>query len=689
MLHCFDVFDTCITRPCFWPGTVFEMLAHGEGLDHVPGPRRSVFREERIAAEKRARKTTPGGEPTIEEIYKELGSIEACQSIDLGRLMTREIELERSLWIPVPATRAVIERHRQRGDSICFASNMYLPGSLIRERLRAFGFLIDDGELFLSSELRANKESGELFKRILAHYGIEPRQLHHVGDHRVADVKTPRAMGIRVKPYTALHADKYESAALAGKALKENWSSVMAGVCRLRRISAEPQGAHTRSANSVVGPVLVSYVAWILRQAGIDGVKTLQFVSRDGYMLKKIADILIRHWNLPLTTGYLLGSRRAWHHLAVTRPLQKMTWLLEGDKPSIATVCAMLRLDPEEVRARMAPERWTEGQWSAPATRKQLGEFLSALDSLAGDWVVESCRDSSQTGLVREYLAEQGILPGSPSAIIDLGWQGRAHDSLDRITGFPVRGYYLSLNTERPVNQEPWRVCMFPEWFPKNRDSPVPQGIAPDSFMYLFEAFSTEFSGSVSGYRRCGATIQAERGKFPHADLASWGLEKLQEEVIRFAEVAATQLKWVFEQGVPEEHLKGALYRVILEFSKNPTEEEMRFWAEFPYQTTQNSSIWEPLAKPYDFSLRTCWTWLRTGRHPSKRRNHRAVEWKTGSRMLTESTTTHGKLMKQLVRARNLTRAWRNKYQVSSRGGMGALMLEVGSFPLPASCQYF
>ena len=49
--------------------------------------------------------------------------------------------------------------------------------------------------------------------------------------------------------------------------------------------------------------------------------------------------------------------------------------------------------------------------------------------------------------------------------------------------------------------------------------------------------------------------------------------------MIRFSEVAANHLKWVFDQGVPEQHLKGALYRLMMEFSNNPTEEDVQLWA--------------------------------------------------------------------------------------------------------------
>ena len=42
------------------------------------------------------------------------------------------------------------------------------------------------------------------------------------------------------------------------------------------------------------------------------GIQKLFFIARDGYILKKIADILIEKYRYPIATVYLYGSRKAW-----------------------------------------------------------------------------------------------------------------------------------------------------------------------------------------------------------------------------------------------------------------------------------------------------------------------------------------------------------------------------------------
>jgi len=68
MFHGFDVSGTCINRPCILPGTVFEMHAHEEGLDRIAGYCGLRLTEQRIAAERRSKKTTSSGEPNLEEM---------------------------------------------------------------------------------------------------------------------------------------------------------------------------------------------------------------------------------------------------------------------------------------------------------------------------------------------------------------------------------------------------------------------------------------------------------------------------------------------------------------------------------------------------------------------------------------------------------------------------------------------
>lgn len=89
-------------------------------------------------------------------------------------------------------------RHRAAGCRVVFASDMYLPeatiAGLIARKLPALE--LDGG--YSSADHGVTKRGGGLFRVVMAGEGMEPGQILHMGDSALADVATPRAMGIHV-----------------------------------------------------------------------------------------------------------------------------------------------------------------------------------------------------------------------------------------------------------------------------------------------------------------------------------------------------------------------------------------------------------------------------------------------------------------------------------------------------------
>lgn len=61
--------------------------------------------------------------------------------------------------------------------------------------------------------------------------------------------------------------------------------------------------------NKISGPVFFNYVLWILKSAQQNGIKTLYFLARDGFLLWKIAQILIKKFGIDIECRYLYCSR--------------------------------------------------------------------------------------------------------------------------------------------------------------------------------------------------------------------------------------------------------------------------------------------------------------------------------------------------------------------------------------------
>ena len=59
----------------------------------------------------------------------------------------------------------------------------------------------------------------------------------------------------------------------------------------------------------VTAPVLFCYVCYILDSVKKNNINRIFFLSRDGYILKQIADIIIERKKLKIQTSYLYVSR--------------------------------------------------------------------------------------------------------------------------------------------------------------------------------------------------------------------------------------------------------------------------------------------------------------------------------------------------------------------------------------------
>ncbi|MCC7276146.1 MAG: hydrolase, partial [Alphaproteobacteria bacterium] len=91
-----------------------------------------------------------------------------------------------------------LARHRRDGRRVVFTSDMYLPasaiGGLIAHHLPQLA--LDGG--YSSADFGVSKRGGGLFRVVAEREGVQPAEILHFGDSWVADVATPRAMGIHV-----------------------------------------------------------------------------------------------------------------------------------------------------------------------------------------------------------------------------------------------------------------------------------------------------------------------------------------------------------------------------------------------------------------------------------------------------------------------------------------------------------
>ena len=185
----FDVFDTAVKRDVAEPKDVFTLLE--ARLRDRAEPCVEHFYEQRVEAERAARKVNHGREVTLKDIYKHI-SVSNERRLELMRL---ECQTEIEVSMPNSPIKHVYDACVQQGKKVLFISDMYLPSKVIWEILRKNGY--DTGRLYVSCEAGCMKKNGGLFKYVQEVENLTVDGWLHMGDAIPGDYLSPKRLGIK------------------------------------------------------------------------------------------------------------------------------------------------------------------------------------------------------------------------------------------------------------------------------------------------------------------------------------------------------------------------------------------------------------------------------------------------------------------------------------------------------------
>ena len=601
----FDVFDTLLTRRVGKPTSLFLILGHRATLAGLVQILPSVFREQRIKAEEEARTSVLGGEVTLEEIHRALSV-----RLDISRavsdtLACLELEVEAEFIIPVPDALEIVRKARVQSASVLFVSDMYLPASFIRDQLKKHGFWLEADRLYVSCEERVSKWEGSLYRKILESERLCPADIQHTGDRRDADFEVPSRLGIQATHLDVCHLTRYEQMLEEFSADSSGFSSLVAGTSRITRLQSPVENRHLATlseiASSLISPVITYYALWLIREARERELQRLYFVARDGYLVKRVADALIREFRLPLETRYLYGSRQAWHLPAITEfSEESLSWLFERTRTlNLRIILGRLQMTPEEIADILSELGWPQPKWGKPLDEKLLDQLKTDLLGSHDFRAQVEKRVAEKRDMALRYLEQEGLFDPTAWAIVDLGWHGRLQQSLEKLlaTKHPTRtmGLYFGLYGDSPALAR-LKTASYLGWDLRN----PPHAKDIPSLVFLMESFCTAPHGSTVGYRQepdGRITPQCrEKGFEP---LEEWGISTVHSTVDRFA----GELE---KMSLPNEVLnwdsRSAMVHVLGTFSRNPLASEARAWGAFPYEDEQAGAVRERLTIPYEMT---------------------------------------------------------------------------------------
>lgn len=326
-IYSFDVFDTLITRTTATPFGIFAMmqqkLQDEEKWGDILAYTRNNFYELRINAERLARAMNNGTDfekrirsncvfedVTLDDIYHVFTFSNLLTEDQAEVVKNLEIETEMEAVVGIPRNIDLVKQLISEGKRVIAISDMYHSSKTIKRMLLAADPIFENIDIYVSSEYSVRKGTGNLYKKVREIERIGFERWQHIGDNKRGDYELAKNLGITAELYPISWRTRFEEFIL-NEELNDSFVQQQVAFAKNTRIKYNLRKVQAIGADLATF-LLIPYVEFIIDNCMKRNIKRLYFISRDGYVLKEIADIIIKEKNLNIVTKYIFSSRRAW-----------------------------------------------------------------------------------------------------------------------------------------------------------------------------------------------------------------------------------------------------------------------------------------------------------------------------------------------------------------------------------------
>lgn len=543
----FDVFDTLITRCIMKPDDVFLLMEriiekrYQLKLDYLKLRKEA----ERISNEKK------GNHTNIFDIYEEMKNICEVDGQRIDEFRELEIRLELELCVPRRDVLTLFNGIKESGKQIILVSDMYLTASIIEKMLEKCGYQnVDD--IWVSCERGLRKDQDTIWDVVFEKYGREG--FIHIGDNPRSDWQT--LVDRRVPTlYLMSGLDAFKLTSIYDVYEKKKTNSVMESLFCGTLVNAgvfnSPFALKGRAGGlvasdeigvgiGVFGPLFYEFTRWLIRMTNEE--EYLAFLSREGYLLKQIYDIVKGVKNVKRKGEiYFLSSRRA-AGIAGSRTWEDIEEILNYryNGKLLNLVKARLGLDLSDV---LEDEDVVVDVMDDEVT--QIGYIIEKLKPFE-ERILNQCEEERKAYFA--YLEEN--IPRedwSKLAIIDVGYAGTIQYYLSKMLGEKLSGYYLSTAYDLGKTKPDKIGC--PLYSMAVRGEPFFDAVWVTQ-LFLEAALSAPFGQFVRFDTTSGkaeAVYKAEGSKL------SKGLQEVQEGILTFARQVSSIAKEMREEELEDQ----------------------------------------------------------------------------------------------------------------------------------------
>lgn len=454
-----DVFDTLLWRTVEEPMDAFAIIGarlQAEGLlaRHITP---ESFFHVRARAEHRARavlRATGGSEEVdLRQVYDQIPLHVLGAGTSIDDAVAVEVQVEKELLLPDLDVVELLLAAQEAGKRVIAVSDTYFTEAQLRALLDLppLSPLRLDA-VYASSGHGVGKGHG-LFDLVLRELDVEPFELLHVGDNRVADVDTPHRLGVRTLYFErrpaqvaeVLHREHAYGYGGSGRS-DAGLSALRSKIVHRTAAEAMPDELQPfwQYGAAHLGPVLTGFAEWVQHRARDVGVDTVHCLMREGAVLADLVNVAgdyVPHTGVRAEKAWLSRQLCARASLREGSAAELKTLLARRQLPTVREFCATLGVPVDDLPlfARRLDSRLDD-----PLLAEEL---VTALTSDPDRRALIAANSATLRARIVRYV--QRLVPdGGRLVLVDLGWQGSIQSLLQKILrdeGVPVEtlGLYL------------------------------------------------------------------------------------------------------------------------------------------------------------------------------------------------------------------------------------------------------
>lgn len=505
----FDIFDTAVTRTVSEPKHIFSLVADC-AKTLLNEQQYNNFSAARIQAEEVARqqiRQVYRQETSLDEIYRQLKILLNLSDDVAGKLLQIEIETEINNTLAVEPILQIYKKALVQNKKVIFVSDMYLDKTVLEKILWQCGYQ-DYVALFVSSDIKFTKECGHLWHYIIKEHAFDPTTIVHFGDNAWSDIQQARAFNIN-----AIHFPYLSKQHKSRNLFSSQIIPLSKFIQRNRLSNPFCNDIYVRVGRDYLSILYLCYVKWVMDSAEDAGITHLLFLARDGYILKKVWDILAANNKVPqgMRASYLLVSRRTLI-ISAMQELDTPTidFLIGGGEKGRSVKVFIERTGlviTDEIREKIHTLFPSSDYVIAS------GDDYHRLRQLFGKLRNEILTLSAQSRAnVIAYFKQAAIFDEKQrTAIVDLGWHGNMQKAMKQIINFvnkdiTLSGFYFGLfrNAMGKIHSAGFMKGMLCNGLQHPEYEKKVVQIAP-----LLEALHTAPHGSVKAYQAIDGRVVA------------------------------------------------------------------------------------------------------------------------------------------------------------------------------------